>query len=211
MSRKHAALIPLGAFLLVFSYLAGAQQDTSSSGQGTGDQEKSLAEIVKQAKQKKTAHAKKLVTEDELAAKGPLPRLSFDDVDNSDDIVEAIGVYQAKHSKEETEQVLHDWYEEYDTMLITAIHNTTEARDRRDSTLFTGFQLCQQSTDYQKCELKRQAEMRGARHDQLAMRDYTVTISRVQQAFMKIRNSLGRYDLHYDWFKIRNANGVGSF
>ena len=43
------------------------------------------------------------------------------------------------------------------------------------------------------------------------MRDNGMLAGRLQQAFMKIRNGINRYNLHYDWFKIRNGNGNGSF
>jgi hypothetical protein len=202
-------------FLVLMAVLPlSGQQATSSAGQ-SADQPaptQSLAEIAKQAQKNKSAHAKKLITEDELdAMKGPIPRISMEGADNADEIVAAIGAYQAKHTKEETEQVVHDWYDNYDTMLGTAIHDSLESKDRRDSTLFTGFQLCQQSDDYQKCELKRQAEMRGARHDQLVMRDDGMVMGRIQQCFMKIRNGITQYGLAYPWFKVRNGNGNGSF
>ena len=43
------------------------------------------------------------------------------------------------------------------------------------------------------------------------MRDNFRIISRVQQEFMMVRSGLAKYNLHYSWFKVRNANGVGSF
>jgi len=43
------------------------------------------------------------------------------------------------------------------------------------------------------------------------MRDNGMVAGRIQQAFMKIRTGISRYSLHYDWFKVRNANGNGSF
>jgi hypothetical protein len=172
----------------------------------------SLADIAKQAQKNKAAHAKKLITDDELdEMRSPLPRMNMEGVDNADEIVAAVGAYQAKHTKEQTEQVLHDWYDNYDTLLGAAIRDSMESKDRRDSTLFTGFQLCQQSDEYQKCELKRQAEMRGARHDQLVMRDDGMLSGRIQQTFMKVRSGITQYGLEYKWFKIRNGNGNGSF
>jgi hypothetical protein len=172
----------------------------------------SLADIAKQAQKNKAAHAKKLITDDELdEMRSPLPRMNMEGVDNADEIVAAVGAYQAKHTKEQTEQVFHDWYDNYDTLLGAAIRDSMESKDRRDSTLFTGFQLCQQSDEYQKCELKRQAEMRGARHDQLVMRDDGMLSGRIQQTFMKVRSGITQYGLEYKWFKIRNGNGNGSF
>jgi hypothetical protein len=29
--------------------------------------------------------------------------------------------------------------------------------------------------------------------------------------FMKVRGGIGRYGLHYDWFKVRTTNGIDTF
>jgi hypothetical protein len=34
---------------------------------------------------------------------------------------------------------------------------------------------------------------------------------RIQHVFMKVRNGLVRYNLHYDWFKVRTTNGIDVF
>jgi hypothetical protein len=36
-------------------------------------------------------------------------------------------------------------------------------------------------------------------------------MARIQQTFIKVRNDLQSINLRYDWSKIRNANGNGSF
>jgi len=58
---------------------------------------------------------------------------------------------------------------------------------------------------------RRNQELRGSFDDQSSMRDNFRIISRVQQEFMMVRSGLAKYNLHYSWFKVRNANGVGSF
>ncbi len=50
-----------------------------------------------------------------------------------------------------------------------------------------------------------------ARLDAAHIQDDNQRIGRIQQAFIKIRNSLERNQLRYSWFKVRNANGVGKF
>jgi len=201
------------ATFILLSLPSFAQQDSAQSPPQPPEQEKSLAEVARQAKKDKTAHAKKLITEDDVnAMRGPLPRLKMEGVDNSDEIIDAIGAYKAKHSDKETEQAIHDWYDEYDSMLGTAIRESTETKQRRDSTLYTGYQMCQlDNADYVQCEKRRQAEMRGARHDQLELIDNGFLVGRIQQSFIKVRSGIGRYNLHHEWFKIRNANGNGSF
>jgi len=174
------------------------------------DSPKSLADVVKESKKNKTAHATKLITEDDLN-KGPLPRLSLDDVDNSDEIIDAIGDFQSKHTKEETEQAIHSWYSEYDAMLESAIRENTRTSERRADSTYNGYWICQNSPTYENCVTRRQEEMRGAHDDQATLKVNGAATARIQQSFMKIRNSFVRYNLSYSWFKIRNANGVGSY
>ncbi len=210
MTRNSVARI--AAVVLAICCFAPAQQPPTSAGQGTPNQEKSLADIAKEAREKKASHAKNTITDEDLANRSPIPPINLEGLDNFDQIIAAIVDYRSKHTKEQTEQVIHDWYDEYDAMLVAAIRNTTESEDRRKSTLFTGFQLCQNSSDYQKCQLKYEAEMRGARHDQMVIHDDSMTIGRVQQTFTRVRNELAAHqNLRYDWFKIRSANGVGNF
>jgi hypothetical protein len=171
---------------------------------------KSLAEIVKESKKNKTSHAAKLKTEDDLT-KGPFPKLSLDDLDSSDDIVDSIGVFQAKHTKEETEQAIHTWYNEYDAMLEATIRENTRTNERRADSTYNGYWICQNSPSYETCVNRHQAEMRGAHDDQVAMRGNWAVAGRIQQSFVKVRGSILRYSLSYPWFKIRNGNGIGSY
>jgi hypothetical protein len=195
----------ISTIVLSASFLASAQQATP-----TQDEAKSVAEVATEAKKNKRTHTKKVITEEDLD-KGPLPRLNMEGVDNSDEIITAIGQYHAKHTDAETEQVIHDWYDEYDSMLADAIHGSIEIRSRRESTVYNGYQLCQESSDYETCEKRRQQENRGARQDQFALTKNGLLSARIQQAFIRIRGGICRYNLRYDWFKVRNGNGNGSF
>ncbi len=172
--------------------------------------EKSLGEIAREAKKNKSA-AKMTVTQEDMDAKSPFPALNMEGVDNSDEVIQSISEYMGKHSKEDTEDMIRNWYDRYDSMLAAAIHENDETRKRRESTNFTGYQLCMQSPSYENCEARRQAELRGARADSFVMTDNLKMTGRIQQAFMKIRGGIALHGLRYDWFKIRNANGVGSY
>lgn len=192
------------------SFLPAARcQDSTASSQSDSNGEKSLGEVARQAKKKKDQN--KPPMREDLAPIGPFPKLSMEGVDNSEQIVHAIADYVPKHTKDETESAVRAWYDEYDAMLASAIHENISTRDRRESTNFTGSQLCMESGDYAACAARQQAEMRGARADQFAVRDNGFLIARIQQAFMKVRTGIGRSGLRYDWFQIRNANGNGSF
>ncbi len=143
--------------------------------------------------------------------KSPLPRLNLDGDDNSDEILEAIVKYRQGHKADETEQAVRDWYLECDTSLGAAIHDSVDSRNLRQSNITNGYELCQLGGDYERCEKRRQAEARGARLDAARIQQDGQRIGRIQQALIKIRNGLQRNQLRYDWFKVRNANGVGNF
>jgi hypothetical protein len=182
---------------------------TSSAPQSS---DKSLADVAREAKKNKAARAKKELTEDDLNAKhGPLPRLNMDGVDNCDDVVSAIGEYQAKHTASETEKVVRDWYDEYDALLAAAIKDNMKTSERRSDSAYNGYLSCETSTSYEECAGRRRAEIHGAHDDQVTMHDNGMLIGRIQQSFMKIRTGIGKYRLQYAWFKVRNANGNGSF
>ena len=149
--------------------------------------------------------------EDMELRKSPLPRLNLDGDDNSDEVLEAIIKYRKTHKADETEQAVRDWYLECDTALSAAIHDSVDSRNLRQSNITNGYELCQLGGDYERCEKRRQAEARGARLDAARIQQDGQSIGRIQQALIKIRNGLGRNQLRYDWFKVRNANGVGTF
>ena len=198
---KQTILIAGLVFAVALSPKANCQDDPTS-----------LGEAAKAAKKNKpAAQAKKIVTEDDLEAKhGPLPRLHLVGDENSAEIIKAIHDYSITHPAQ-LEQVLHDWYDEYDNILSTAIHETKQTREQRASTNYSGYQLCMQSHNYQQCQARQQAEMLGARDDQMMMQDDVTTIAHIQDAFTKIRSGIATMGFHYEWFKIRNAIGVGSF
>jgi hypothetical protein len=190
---------------------ASPQNSTSPASSGTGSAQ-SVAAAAQEAKARKTAKATKVFSDDDMdLRKSPLPRLNLDGDDNSDDVLDAILKYRQAHKPEENEQAVHDWYDEFDTLLGAAIHDTVDSRSLRQSNVTNGYELCQLGGDYERCEKRRQAEARGARLDAAHMQQDGQRISRIQQAFIKIRNGLERNQLHYSWFKVRNANGVGNF
>ena len=66
----------------------------SATAQTSASPEKSVAAAVRDSKTQKTAHAKKVFTEDDLDATATaLPRLKMDGAENGDEIVAAIGKY----------------------------------------------------------------------------------------------------------------------
>lgn len=93
---------------------------------------------------------------------GPLPRLKMDGAENADQVVAAIATYKVNHTREETEKAVRIWYERYDKMLAAAIQENLDLKTLRDENPNNGYELCQQSQDYQHCQSRRMAEARGA-------------------------------------------------
>jgi len=206
-------LIP--CVLLLLACRAGAQNAPVSCQaqyeKGSTSSDDSVAAAARSSKTQK-AHARKVFSDEDMEAwSGPLPRLKMEGTENSDEIIEAIKTYRAKHTAEQTEQAVRIWYERYDEVLAAAIQNNIETRLLRDANTSNGYELCMESRDYQQCNNRQMAEQRGARNDQIQIAKNFNVESRIQQAFMRIRNALMMNNLRYDWFKVRTTNGVDKF
>jgi hypothetical protein len=188
------------------------QSDPQSQPQTSSNSAPSIAGAARDAKAQKTARAKKVFTDEDMEAiAGPLPRLKMDGAENADDVVAAIAKYKADHTPEQTEAAVHIWYDRYDAMLAAAIQQNLDVTTLRNANYSNGYELCQQSQDYQQCNSRQMAEQRGARNDQVEMAKNSNLEVRVQHAFMKVRNGLQMNGLRYDWFKIRTTNGIDTF
>jgi len=189
---------------------AGKSTEVQSS--DTVGSDISIAAAARSAKAQKAAHAKKVVTDEDMEVMaGPLPRLKMDGPENSDEVVAAIAQYKLTHTPEQTEQAVHIWYDRYDEMLGAAIQENIDLQTLRNANMSNGYEICQASQDYQKCQSRQMAEFRGARSDQnVMMRNNNLEV-RIQHAFMRVRNGLCINNLRYDWFKIRTTNNIDTF
>ena len=168
---------------------------------------KSLGEIAKEAKKNKAGRAKTVITEETLdIKKGPLPKLSLEGPENYQDIVLAIGDYKAKHTDQQTEEVVHDWYREYDSMLATLFRENMQLQSVRESNVYYSGEICQQGANYQKCMQSQRAEARGTRQDRSVMKDNWAVVNRIQTGITRIGEGMSRYNLRYDWWKVRYIN-----
>jgi hypothetical protein len=203
--------------MLGVAQLAAAQNPPASAPappppQSSTSADSSIAGAARDAKAQKAARAKKVFTDEDMeATAGPLPRLKMDGPENSDDVVAAIAKYKADHTPEQTENAVHIWYDRYDDMLAAAINTNIDVTVLRQTNYSNGYELCQQSQDYQQCNNRQMAELRGARNDQVELTKNSNLEVRIQHAFMKIRNGLMMNGLRYDWFKIRTTNGIDLF
>jgi hypothetical protein len=175
------------------------------------DQSSSVAAAARTSK-KPAAHAKRVIDDDDLELhKSPIPRLSLEGTDNVAEIVAAVKKYKESHTPQQTEEAFRDWFSETNDVLTAAIRESSNLRDLRESNINNSNDLCQDSGDWEQCQRLRLADARGARSDQNRIRNDGFVTGRIQQAFMKIRSDLFLIGLRYEWFKIQNANGVGSF
>jgi hypothetical protein len=178
---------------------------------GTGS-EQPLGTVVRTSKQQAGSKAKRVITEDDMdAAANILPKIRMDDAENSDEIITAIGRYKASHTPEETEEVVQAWYGRYDEDLAAAIRQNVTVTTLREENFSNENEMCREGGDYQACEKRRRAEYIGVRHDQTTIRKNIVMEMRIQHVFMKVRSGITRYNLRYEWFKIRTANGIDTF
>ena len=211
-SRLSFFFIALVVALANLNGLVQSRAQQSQSSQTSSDAPASLADIVRGAKAQKNVHAKKVLTDEDMeVSAGPLPRLKMDGAENADEVVAAISAYKVKHSPEETEKAVRIWYERYDEMLAAAIQENLDLKTLRDENLSNGYELCQQSQDYEHCQNRRMAEARGARNDQAEMARNSNLMVRIQHSFSKVRNGLQQNNLRYDWFKIRTTNNIDQF
>lgn len=204
------------SIVLGAAQLAWGQSTPASSAappaQSSASSDASIAGAARDAKAQKAARAKKVFTDEDMeSTAGPLPRLKMDGPENSDDVVAAIAKYKIEHTPEQTENAVHIWYDRYDDMLAAAIKTNIDVTALRQMNYNNGYELCQQSQDYQQCNNRQMAEMRGARNDQVEMTKNNNLEVRIQHAFMKVRNGLMMHGMRYDWFKIRTTNGIDQF
>lgn len=178
---------------------------------GTGT-DQPLGTVVRNSKKPAVSKAKKVITEDDMnAAANQLPRIRMDGAENADEIIEAIGEYKASHTPEQTEEVVQAWYDRYDQDLAAVIQQNQTVNTLREENFSNGNEICREGADYQKCEGRRRAEYVGQRHDQYTLIHNNQMEVRLQHVFMKVRIGISRYNLHYQWFKIRTTNGIDTF
>jgi hypothetical protein len=145
-------------------------------------------------------------------------------LDNSDDILNAIHEFRRTHDASETERVVHEWFDEQTEVLSSAIdansrlaqHNQFRMEVAQDESAY-GYGNPYDPDSYSKMQQKQITDRRAQRVDARSNRDNWQVIMRIQQTFVKVRTDM--FMAHatiqaksaYDWFKIRNANGVGSY
>jgi len=203
------ALLPTFGLAFLFSLVQpmfGQSSDTDNS-------TPSLGEIARKNKKSTSAKAKSVITDDNMKAQsGPIPGIALDGVDNSSEIIEAIHAFKKGHAPEGLEEAIRLWYDDSDSIFQKALEDNERLRIRKEDRALsqaTGEYASQM--DYRAAMEHRNSEIRQDRNDFRSYQRNGFLIARVQQSMMKVRTDLQIMGLRYEWFKIRNGNGSGSF
>lgn len=212
IDQIHLRCLSVIVILLACSALGFAQSQPASAqppAENNSGTASPLAAAARNGKEK-TAHAKKVFTDDDLEVNaGPLPRLKMDGPENGDEIVTAITKYKATHTPEQTEQAIRTWYDRYDEMLVATIQENRDMATLSSTNMSNGNELCQQSQDYEHCQSRQMTDLRGNRSDQAVMIKNTALMMRIQRVFQKVKGGLMMNDLHYSWFRIQTNSYNG--
>jgi hypothetical protein len=191
-----------------------------------------LGDLAKKNKCTDKTKAKKVFTDDDMEVRnGPIPAIALQGPDNIGAILDVIHELKRTHDAAETEQLVHEWYDKEAEVLSTAIdnnvrnaeHNQVKMEAAQDRYAYgngypygygNGYgQGYDYESDYKKMQQHQLSERWSQRSDARNTQENWQTIARIQQAFVRIRCDvlMNRGKVPYDWFRIRNASGIGSY
>jgi hypothetical protein len=193
-------------------------------GQNSDDATPSLGDIAKKNKDNSKSKAKRVITDDDVNVRSnPIPMVAVLGPDNTDEVLNTIREFKRTHDAAETERVVHEWFDEQSDVLSAAIdanariaQNTQMKMEvQQDANQYQNqYQnAVDYEGDYRRMQQRQITERRAQRIDARSNRDNSQIIGRIQQSLMKVRVDVmaNHSKMAYDWFKIRNANGVGSY
>jgi hypothetical protein len=211
MNRKRKNFLAVGPALIFIISLTPfncfGQSDSS------GAPNPPLGDVAKKSKQA-SAKAKVVVDDDNLnSRKGPIPGIAFEGVDNSDEIIHAIREFRKTHTVPETEEIVRQWYDEFDSLMAGVLDDNSRLVQRKEDRTLTEAtgNYYGPDGDYQRAMQRRKTAIAEDREDFRRGRRNGFMMARVQQTFTKVRNDLQTIGLRFEWFKIRNGNGNGSY
>jgi predicted secreted protein len=165
---------------------------------------KSLAEMAAQAKARKTGQPHVVLDDESIQShKAPIPDITTGTADNIDEILKAIGEFRKAHTRAETEQVVHDWYDKHDSLLAKATSENQRIGEResaRQSVNGYGYQ------SYREAQSTYESDARAAREDYQRIRENAILANKIQQSLTKIRSQLRSQGMDFEWFKLRCGN-----
>jgi hypothetical protein len=193
-------------------------QSADNSAPPLGDVAKKNKDV---SKDKDKATAKHIFTDDDMSVrKSPIPPIALVGVENTQLILDALHEFKSTHDAATTEQMVHAWFDEESQILSDAIdnnnrlaqHNRVKMEAAQDG-YGNPYNGVYDSSDYTKMRERQLSEMWAQRSDARSNQDNYMVITRIQQAFFRVRCDAiwNRNKMAYDWFRIRNANGVGTY
>jgi len=183
--------------VLAAATLAADAQETAPT--------KSLAEMAAKANAKKTENPAVVWNDDSPASQKPLiPNVWEGDCDNTDAILVAIKQYRQTHTRAETEQLIHAWYDKHALMLDrVAEENRRIIRSRQDHSESPYDYGYMKPGDYQQYYEKQLAASRSAYDDQWRYEQNYQVVYRTETVFGKVKYGIRRMGMDFDWFKLR--------
>lgn len=203
-------VLAFGSIILVWNATAQTAQSSSTgkTEQASENSDQSVAAAARKAKGQKSTRPPKVFTDEDMEARsGPLPRLNLEGADNAEDVLDAIYTYKTTHTPDQTEQVIHDWYDRYDQMLLAAINQNRNMTTVRNVNGSNAYDLCQESDDPRSCQYNQRNSGESMRSDSAVMMKNTNLQQRIQQDLARISVGLFEAHLRYDWFKMRSWDG----
>jgi hypothetical protein len=209
------------ALILLLPFVVQAfSQSSDSSAPPLGDVAKKNGADKKDGSTK----AKYIFSDDDRSIrKSPIPPIVLQGTENSLEILTAIHDFRANHNAEETEDVVHEWFEEQSAVLSAAIdanvrmqkHNQMRMEAAQDRSAYP-YNYAYDPDSVSKMNERMTTERWSQRVESRSAQENFQVISRIQQALMKVRFDVicrpsKTKAAAYDWFKIRTANGVGTY
>jgi len=161
---------------------------------------KSLAEMAAQAKAHKTGQAHVVLNDESIESHKPLIPDVAATADNTEEIMKASSEFRKSHTRAETENVLHEWYDKHDGLVAKAANENERINAREQAHQNVNGYGYRSAGEYQA---NYESDMRSAREDYQRMRENAMLAGRIQQALTKIRGQLRTQGMDFDWFKLR--------
>ena len=166
----------------------------------------SLGDVARQSRATHTTEPTKtkhvLEDEDVASHKGPIPEISLTQTSNAQQIIAAIQTYGEKHNDQETEQAVHEWYDDEMNIVRAALHHrVTIYQDRM--TPGTSNTLDQQHyyDDYREYQESQSSKFERDISDLKQLGGYDQVISRISGGLRAVKIGIETQKrFQYSWF-----------
>ncbi|ABF41015.1 hypothetical protein Acid345_2014 [Candidatus Koribacter versatilis Ellin345] len=189
-------LFSLFTIVLLLPSLLSAQSDPPSLGD-VARQNRSARKADDPSKPKQI-----LENEDLGKYRGPIPEIAQTKASNSQEIIAAILAYSDKHSPEETETAVHQWYDAEIEIINAAVkHTVTLYQDRASPTSANALDQQHGYEDYRQYVQARADTQQRDLSDLKTLGEYQLVIGRVVGGLREVKNALYMQKrFKFEWF-----------